>query len=102
MFEEVGWQKDLAEDPDLLRDELSEVRQLLIEWEWLDPLVAAIQPRPSWLRRVGHWLKGSRPEPVASITAAVPGDDTQHEPSPLGDRRHRGPAQVRAADDNRV
>jgi hypothetical protein len=102
MFEEVGWHRDLAEDPDLLQDELSEVRQLLIDWERLDPLVAAAQPRPSWLRRVGHWLKGSRPQPRWHARPQDPGDGSPHDPRP--DPRGRLqplPAPIRAATDNR-
>lgn len=37
LFEEVGWDKDLAEDSDTLQEELSELRPLLAAWELLDP-----------------------------------------------------------------
>jgi hypothetical protein len=37
MFEEIGWERELADDPQLLGEELHELRQLLGEWERLAP-----------------------------------------------------------------
>jgi hypothetical protein len=56
LFDEVGWQRDLAEDPELLREELRELRRALLEWELLDPVLAAERPRLSWLQRAAAWF----------------------------------------------
>lgn len=61
LFEAVGWQQDMAEDRDLLRDELHELRRLLMQWELLDPVVAAAQPRQSWPARALRWFMGTGP-----------------------------------------
>lgn len=44
LFEEIGWEDDLARDPEMLREELRELRSLLAGWERLDPVVAT-RPR---------------------------------------------------------
>lgn len=77
LFEEVGWQTDLAEDPDMLREELRELRRLLIAWELLDPVVAAAQPHRSWFLRVIDWLTGRPPEPVVPIADSSAGPDVE-------------------------
>jgi hypothetical protein len=58
LVEQVRWQHDLIEDPELLQEELGEMRRLLWSWELLDPVVAAATPRRSWFRRVRQWLSG--------------------------------------------
>jgi hypothetical protein len=63
LFEEVRWQEDLIADPILLEDELEEIRRQLWEWELLDPLVAAAEPRRNWLRRALRWLVGGDGRP---------------------------------------
>jgi hypothetical protein len=64
LFEEVGWQNELADDPEMLREALGELRRLLTAWELLDPVVAAAQPDRSWFRSTIDWLKGRRPAAV--------------------------------------
>lgn len=58
LFEEVGWEQELAEDPEMLREELRELRRLVCTWELLDPVVAAAQPRRNWLSRAGAVMTG--------------------------------------------
>jgi hypothetical protein len=67
LFEEVGWQKDLAEDPELLRDELRELRRLVAAWELLDPIVATAQPSGTWIQRFREAITGTVPEPVVPL-----------------------------------
>jgi hypothetical protein len=62
LFEEVGWQQDLAEDPKLLREELQKARRLLEAWERLDAGVADTQPRRGWLRRAADRLRRGHPQ----------------------------------------
>lgn len=71
LFEEVGWEHDLADHPELLRVELRELRRLLTAWELLDPIVAATQPHRSWLRRAIDWLKGRPIEPVVPVEVVL-------------------------------
>ena len=66
LFEEVGWQKDLAEDSEMLRGELRGLRRLVAVWERLDPFVAAAQPRRSWIQRFRATITGTAPEPVVA------------------------------------
>ncbi len=87
LFEGVGWQNELADDPELLRDELREIRRYLAAWELLDPVTEAAQPHRSRLRRMADWMLGrgpqlvlppSEPEPagldiVASFVGEGPG-----------------------------
>jgi hypothetical protein len=88
LLEEVGWQKDLADDPDMLREELRELRRLLVAWELLDPVVAAAQPHRNWFLRMADWLTGRPPEPVVPLTTGLDteldraGDDTADTPDP--------------------
>ena len=77
LFEEVGWQKDMASDPEVLREELRELRALLIAWELLDPVVAAEQPRRGWLRRAADLLMGRPPEPVVPVPSEREGLDIE-------------------------
>ena len=72
LFEEVGWQKDLAEDPAMLREELRELRWLLTAWELLDPSFSAAQPRRNWfLRRLDRLTGQHLPPPVMPINDAT-------------------------------
>jgi hypothetical protein len=69
IFEEIGWQKDLAQDPEMLREELEELRRFLVEWEMLDPVVAAAQPRRTRRRRLLDAVTGTRRQPVLPLAA---------------------------------
>ena len=71
LFEEVGWQEDLVEEPEMLREELRELRRLLIAWELVDPVVAAAQPDRGILRRIADWFMARSPEPVLPIASAL-------------------------------
>ena len=51
LFTEVGWERDIAEEPDLLRREISELRNHLGAWQRLEPAAAESTPRAGWLRR---------------------------------------------------
>lgn len=83
LFEEVGWQRELAADPALLRAELAELRRLVTAWELLDPVVAATQPRRSRLRRAFDAILGRCPQSVRPATtlmyAVAPGPDPQQD-----------------------
>lgn len=68
LFEEVGWQRDLVEDPGLLREELRELRRLLASWERLEPAATGAAPGPDWLRRAARAATGRSPRP-APVTA---------------------------------
>jgi hypothetical protein len=72
LFEEVGWEQDLAEDPELLREELHALGRLLDGWMLHDPIVVAAQPRQSWLRRAWHWITGRPPGRVTLKTPVTP------------------------------
>jgi hypothetical protein len=91
LFEEVGWQKDLAGDPEMLREELRELRRLLIAWELLDPVVAAAQPHRGWFSRAVDVLTGRPPEPVVSVPGGHDAldelDQTAEAPTDPGDRQ---------------
>ncbi len=69
LFEEVGWQKDLAEAPEMLRDDLRELRRLVAAWELLDPLVAAAQPSRTRIQRLTSAITGTAPVPVVAPAA---------------------------------
>lgn len=62
LFEEVGWQTDLADETAVLRDEVRQLRRLVAAWELLDPDVVAAQPPRSRMRR----LTGTPSEPAWS------------------------------------
>lgn len=83
LFEEVGWQRDLAAHPQLLRAELAELRRLVTAWELLDPVVADAQPQRSWLRRTVDLILGRRPEALLPETASThisaPGPNPQQD-----------------------
>lgn len=81
LFEEVGWQKDLADDAEMLRDELRQLRQLLTAWELLDPVVAAARPHRSRFRRAIDWLKGQPAEALVPIAVAFDSPDSEFDPS---------------------
>ena len=77
VFEEVGWEKDLSENPEMLREELEELRRFLVGWEMLDPVVAVTQPRRKWRRRFLDAITGARPQPVPQMVVpreSVPAD----------------------------
>lgn len=63
LFEEVGWEQELADNPEMLREELRELRRLVSAWELLDPVVATAQPRRNWLSRAVAVLTGASPAP---------------------------------------
>jgi hypothetical protein len=85
LFEEVGWERDAAADPALLRSEIREFRHYLAEWELLDPEVAEAQPHRGWLRRAIDLIIGRRPEPVLPTTdAGPPADGAANQPTPVG------------------
>jgi hypothetical protein len=75
LFEEVGWERDVAEHPVLLRSELRELRRPLDTWELLDQTVAAAQPRRSWTRRAIDWLTGKPVKPVMPVAAELSSSD---------------------------
>jgi hypothetical protein len=87
LFEEVGWQKDLADDPEMLRDELRELRRLVAAWERLDPSVAAAESHRTWIQRVIASIGGTPAEPVVPLAVGatsrarlrVDGDGTRDE-----------------------
>jgi hypothetical protein len=66
LFEEVGWEHDLAEDPQVLREELCALDGLLDGWKRHDPMVVAAQPGQNWLARAWHWITG---RPTARVTS---------------------------------
>jgi len=66
LFEEVGWERDLADHPDVLHEELREIRWMLAAWEQLDPVAAAAQPHRGRFERVIDWLTGRQAEPIVS------------------------------------
>jgi hypothetical protein len=68
LFEEVGWQRDLAEDPELLREELAELRRLVHAWERFEPPAIDPAPQPSWTRRAAAALFGTPPRPAGPAT----------------------------------
>jgi hypothetical protein len=76
LFEEVGWEHDLAQNPEMLRDEIRELRRLLAAWELLDPLVVAAQPHRNWVRRVVDWLTGRPVAPVVPVAVERAGPDS--------------------------
>ena len=67
LFDEVVWERDLADHPEVLREELRELRPLLSAWELLDPVVAAAQPRRTRLRGQST---GSRVERTNRLSCA--------------------------------
>ena len=78
LFKEIGWQRDLAEDQEMLRQELRRIRRHIAIWQKLDRTITAAQPRRSWLHRVIAAITGA---PHASRRRAhrdsdVPGDDS--------------------------
>jgi hypothetical protein len=77
LFEEIGWQEDLAEDPEILREELRKLRQHVTAWQLLDPVVIAAQPRRSWFQRAIAAITGREPHIDLASTgdAAVPDRD---------------------------
>jgi len=81
LFEEVGWKHYLAQDPELLQEELCELRWLLVGWELLDPIVAAAQPHQTWRRRAVDWMTGRRPAPVIPTPANPDVRPTHHWPA---------------------
>jgi hypothetical protein len=72
LYEEVGWQNDLTDDPELLSHELQELRRLLGAWELLNPHVAAAPPRRTWFQRGIDWMRGRPAEPIVATEVAPP------------------------------
>lgn len=74
LFEEVGWQRDLAENPAALREELRELHRLLAEWEQLAPQSAAPRRRRGWFRRLLDALidRDARARKASTDAANVP------------------------------
>ena len=64
LFEEVGWQRDLADEPELLREELRELRRLVAAWERLEPPGAERQAESGWFRRAVRAASGRSPKPA--------------------------------------
>lgn len=88
LFEETGWHKDLAEHPDMLREELRELRHHLATWQQLDPAIAAAQPRRTWLQRTIAAITGRRPhlEPASTRDIAAR-DEAERRPEPHDEPR---------------
>jgi hypothetical protein len=90
LFEEVGWHNDLAEDPEILRHELHELRRLLGAWELLDPHVIATHPRRTWFQRAVAWLQRPPDELVLASAVAPPRPhDNELDPESVEDRHPR-------------
>jgi hypothetical protein len=94
LFEEVGWQTDLADDPEMLRGELRELRRLVAAWELLDPLTASAQPYRSWIQRFIAAITGTPPEPVVPLADGTSSSDGL---CGDGDRIDRGPGKKQMA-----
>jgi predicted Zn-ribbon and HTH transcriptional regulator len=83
LFEEVGWQTDLADETAVLREEVRQLRRLVAAWELLDPEVVAAQPHRSWIRRLVS--TGTPSEPVwSNVKAREPRDGTRRDGEPIG------------------
>ena len=94
LFEEVGWEHDLAEDPGLVREELRVLNGLLAAWELRDPVLANAQPRPGSLGRGWRRITGRSPalvRPCAPLPAFSEGGGadrgTDDSAAPLHDNR---------------
>jgi hypothetical protein len=61
LFKEIGWQKDLAENQGMLREELRHIRRHATAWQQLDRTITAAQPRRNWLQRVIAAMTGGPP-----------------------------------------
>jgi hypothetical protein len=61
-FKEIGWQNDLADDPEMLREELRHIRQHVSAWQRLDQKDTGNRPRRSWRQRLIETIAGRRPE----------------------------------------
>lgn len=77
LFKEIGWQKDLAENQEMLREELRHIRRHVTAWQQLDRTITAAQPRRSWLQRVIAAMTGGPPATRrgAHRDTVVPADD---------------------------
>jgi hypothetical protein len=64
LFTEVGWERDLAVEPDLLQYEISELRSLLGAWQRLEPAALESTPSRGWLRRAFDLLTRRRHSPI--------------------------------------
>ena len=74
LFEEVGWEEDLAGDTESLYEELHELRSLVAAWEALDP--ARWQPTPHRVRPILIAINASTQGPRAwpASATAIRGD----------------------------
>lgn len=91
LLEEVSWEHDLAATPSLFEEERCAIRDLLADWEVLDPTVARAQPQRGWLRRGIDLISGRRVDPVVRD----PAREGRH-PSPPGTGAARPGAQQTA------
>ena len=90
LFEEVGWERDLADHPDVLHEELREIRSMLISWERIDPVAAAARPYRGWFARTIDWLTGRQAEPIVQNPVPLRSrDDNQLAPRRNDDRDAR-------------
>jgi hypothetical protein len=71
LFEEVGWQRSLPDDPQLLRSELDQLRELVDRWEELDPGAGAAPTTPPLRRRLRDLFLGRRPA-RRTVTQPIP------------------------------
>jgi hypothetical protein len=78
LFREVGWQRDLAENQEMLHEELRHIQRHVTTWQQLDRTITAVQPRRSWLQRVIAAITGGPPATRRSAhrDTDVPGDDS--------------------------
>jgi hypothetical protein len=74
LFEEVGWQRELTTEPNVLSEELDDLRRLVADWEALDSSTAQPRARPGLIRRLLARFAGD---------AARPGRDVPHAPATL-------------------
>jgi hypothetical protein len=82
LFEEVGWQRDLIDDQDMLRDELKQLRALLAQWEGLVAETASAEPRRRWWRRTPRVPEiathsGTRCVSVSGAVSGVGGEGSE-------------------------
>jgi hypothetical protein len=82
LFKEIGWQEDLAEDLEMLREELRHLRHHIAAWERLDRTETAAQTRRTWPQRLIAAITGRGPRREVAptrITAAPAQQDNRPE-----------------------